>query len=234
VSAVTGSLSFRATTTAVVAYAVAMAYAEAAVVVYLERALGTRVGVLFPLRPALEAGDLVAIEAGREVATLVMIAAVGALAGRTWLERLAWGAVVFGAWDIGYYAWLHVFTGWPPSLGTVDLLFLLPVPWVGPVWSPSLVSAALIGVGLVAARMLRSGRRLVVRPRHWVAAVAGGVAIVLSYTLDARQVMDGGLPGAYPWPIFVVGMILAFAAAMDVLRTARGSKAAAAKDGSPA
>ena len=76
-----------------------------------------------------------------------MIGAVGMLAGRTSVERLAWSAVVFGAWDIGYYAWLYVFSGWPPSLGTTDLLFLIPVPWVGPVWSPVAVSVTLVGVG---------------------------------------------------------------------------------------
>lgn len=81
----------------VLAYAVAMAYLESAVVVYLQLALGGSVGAIFPLRPAIETGDLVAIEVGRETATLVMIAAVGMLAGRTRVERLAWGAVVFGA-----------------------------------------------------------------------------------------------------------------------------------------
>src|SRR5664279_1466726 len=113
-----GHLSFRTTAVTVFAYAVAMAYLEAAVVVYLQLALGMQVGAIFPLRPASEAGTLVAIEAGREVATLVMIATVGLLAGRTRLERLAWAAVIFGAWDIGYYAWLHVFSGWPPTVET--------------------------------------------------------------------------------------------------------------------
>jgi hypothetical protein len=213
--------SFRVTAIVVLAYAVAMAYVEAAVVVYLERALGSEVGAIFPLRPAGAAGDLVAIEAGREAATLVMIAAVGTLAGRTWLERLAWAAVVFGAWDIGYYGWLHVFTGWPPSLATVDLLFLIPVPWVGPVWSPVAVSVALIVVGLAAASAARSGRRPAVTRRHWAAATCAALLIVLSYTVDARRVVDGGLPGDYPWPLFVAGMAIALGAAVDALRGAR-------------
>ena len=38
-------------------------------------------------------------------------------------------------------------------------------------------SAALIAVGLVAARASRAGRRLIVRPWHWAAAVAGGLVI---------------------------------------------------------
>ena len=214
-------LSFRSTAATVLAYAVAMAYLESAVVVYLTLALGGQVGELFPLRPAFETGDLIAIEVGREAATLVMIAAAGLLAGRTSLERLAWAAVVFGAWDIGYYAWLNVFSGWPPSLATTDLLFLIPVPWVGPVWSPVAVSVALVGVGLVVARVIRSGRTVALSGRHWAAGIAGGLLVILSYTLGAGRVIDGGLPGPYPWPVFAAGMLLALAASVHVLRGAR-------------
>jgi hypothetical protein len=214
-------LSFRATGVAVLAYAVAMAYLEAAVVVYLQLALGAQVGAIFPLRPASEAGSLVAIEAGREAATLVMIATVGLLVGRTRLERVAWSAVVVGVWDIGYYAWLHLFSGWPPSLDTPDLLFLLPVPWVGPIWSPIAVSAALVVVGLAAASMMRSGRRLAVARWQWVAGLGGGFLVVLSYTSDAVRLLDGDLPGPFSWPIFAVGMLLALVAAVDALWGAR-------------
>jgi hypothetical protein len=216
-------LSFRATASVVLAFAVAMAYLESAVVVYLTLALGGQVGEIFPLRPAIEAGELVAIEVGREVATLLMIGTVGVLAGRTWVERLAWSAVVFGAWDIGYYAWLYVFAGWPPSLATTDLLFLIPVPWVGPVWSPAAVSVALVGVGLLAARTVRAGRPLVLKRWHWAAGIAGGALVILSWTIDAGRLADEGLPGPYPWPIFAAGMLLALVAAFDALRGGRGT-----------
>jgi hypothetical protein len=59
--------------------------------------------------------------------------------------------------------------------------------------------------------------------RHWVAGLAGGAIVILSWTIDAGRLIDGGLPGPYPWPIFVIGMLLALAAAGDVLRGARGS-----------
>jgi hypothetical protein len=218
---VTGRPSFRVTAIASIAYALAMAYVESAVVVYLQLALDGQVGAVFPLRPIDQTNGLIVIEAGREAATILMIAAVGLLAGRTWLERLAWSAVVFGVWDIGYYGWLYVFSGWPPSLGTPDILFLLPVPWVGPVWSPMLVSAALIGVGLLAARSLRGGRRVSIVRWHLVAGLGGGFLVILSYTLDTGRLMDGGLPGPYPWPIFAAGMVLALVAAGDSLRSAR-------------
>ena len=210
-------MGVRATATVVIGYGVAMAYLEAAVVVDLTEALGGTVGVLFPLRPVDEAGQLVAIEAGREAATLVMLAAVGLLAGRGPLERFAWVAVAFGAWDIAYYGWLWVFTGWPSSPGATDLLFLLPVPWVGPVWSPVAVSLALVGVGVTAAARQRRSRPLALRPWHWAAGLAGGALVVLSYALDGVRLVDGGTPGPYPWPLFAAGMALALTAAAAAL-----------------
>ena len=215
-------LSFRSTAIAVIAFAIAMAYLESAVVVYLQGALDGRVWEIFPLRPELALGDYNLIEVGREVATLVMIGAVGWLVGRSGLERLAWAAVVFGVWDIGYYAWLQVFSGWPGSLGTTDLLFLIPLPWVGPVWSPVLVSVALVLVGLAGAGRLRDDRQLVPTPRHWAAGLVGGFTVILSWTIDSGRLLDGNLPGSYPWPIFAIGMLLALIAAADVLRTGTG------------
>lgn len=211
-------LSFRSRVLTVIAYALAMAYLESAVVVYLTSALGGQVGVLFPLQPASGFGNLGWIEVGREVATLVMIATVGILAGRSPLERLAWAAVVFGVWDIGYYLWLWVFTGWPGSPAATDLLFLLPVPWVGPVWSPVVVSLALVGFGLAAAHRLGAGQELQLTRRHWVACLLGGLVVILSYTLGAADVLGGGMPGAYPWPVFALGMALAVAAALHAFR----------------
>ncbi|TAL06059.1 MAG: hypothetical protein EPO00_11780 [Chloroflexota bacterium] len=216
-------LSFRAAAAAVIGFAIAMAYLESAVVVYLQGALDGRVGEIFPLRPELAVGDYILIEVGREVATIVMIGAVGLLVGRSSLERLAWAAVVFGAWDIGYYAWLQVFSGWPGSLATTDLLFLIPLPWVGPVWSPIAVSVALVGAGLTAAARLHSGASLTVARRHWLAGLGGGFLVILSWTIDSGRLLDGTLPGPFPWPIFVIGLGLALAAAVDVFRTRAGT-----------
>lgn len=163
---------FWTTAAAAVAFALAMAYLESAVVVYLSGALGGRVGEIFPIR----------------------------------------------------YGWLVVFTGWPGSPATTDLLFLLPVPWVGPVWSPVVVSLALVGFGLAAARRLRAGGRVVLQPWHAVAGVVGGALVVLSWTLDFRRVLDGGLPGPYPWPVFAAGMAVATAAAIDALSERRPAR----------
>jgi hypothetical protein len=202
----------------IAAFAVAMAYVEAAVVVYLQRALSIDPQGPFPLRDPASLGSFGAIEFGREAATLVMLGAVGWLGGRRGLERLAWAAVAFGVWDVFYYGWLWIFSGWPPSLGTWDLLFLIPVPWVGPVWAPLLVSAALIGFGSVAARRLDRGRPIPISRNQRAGVLAGGLLVVLSFTAESGQVLAGELPTSFPWPLFVAGMALAIAATASAIR----------------
>ena len=200
---------FKSVAAVVVAYAIAMAFLESAVVVYLQRALGIDPHALFPVRDPALTGDLALIEVGREAATLVMLGAVGWLAGRSGLERLAWTAVAFGTGDILYYAWLWVLIGWPPSLGTWDLLFLIPVPWTGPVWAPVAVSLALVGFGLAAAHRLRAGRPVRAGRAQVAAGVAGGLIVIAAFCWNAALVLDGGTPTDFPWPVFAVGLALA-------------------------
>lgn len=207
------------TVAAVVFFAIAMGYMEAAVVVYLQTALGLPLRPTFPLTEALGPTQRLAlIEIGREAATLVMLVGIGLIAGRRRLEWLAWTAVAFGVWDIAYYAWLWVFVGWPTSLFDWDLLFLIPVPWIGPVVAPILVSAALIVFGLAGVGQYRADRDPRIGGRHILAGVLGGALVVLSFTLDAPRIINGGLPGWFPWPLFVAGMAVAVLGAADSLR----------------
>lgn len=210
-------MRFRTLAATVIAFALAMAYVESACVVYLQRALSIAPDRLFPLSGPDVVGSLAAIEVGREFATMVMLAGIGCLAGKRWIDRLAWTAVAFGVWDIAYYGWLWVFIGWPHSPGTWDVLFLIPVPWAGPVWAPVAVSAALIGFGLAAARTVDDGRPVRIDRRRVAAAVAGGFIVVLSFTIDAPALMNGQAPGWYPWPVFVAGMVVSGWAAATAL-----------------
>jgi hypothetical protein len=218
-------VSFWSVAAVVVAYAVAMAFLESAVVVYLQRALGIDPRALFPLREPTVTGDLALIEVGREAATLVMLATVGWLAGRSGLERLAWTAVAFGTWDILYYAWLWAFIGWPSSPGTWDLLFLIPVPWTGPVWAPVAISLALVGFGLAAASRLRAGGPVRAGRAQVTAGLAGGLVVILSFTLDAGRIVAGGIPDTFAWPVFAAGLALAAWGATTALRRPDGDPA---------
>jgi len=212
---------FRSTAVVVIAYAIAMGFLEATVVAYLAAALGQNVPFLPFAAPEQPLSTFLAIEGAREFATLVMIAAVGWLAGRTGLERLSWAAVIFGVWDIVYYVGLRLLEGWPPSLTTWDVLFLLPSKWVGPVWAPVVVSLTLIGGGLAVAAKLRAGRHIAVRRANAFAVVSGGVMVVVSFLLDADEVLSGRLTTWTGWWIFVIGMGLGVAAVVGALRPIR-------------
>lgn len=213
------SSDFRQRAILVGIFAFAMAYFESAAVAYLQRALEMTPQSIFPLRNENSLGGLGGIEIGREAATLVMLAVVGWIVGRKSLERLAWTAVAFGIWDIGYYFWLWVFIGWPTSLNTFDLLFLIPAPWVGPVWAPVVVSLALIVFGLIVVKRLRTSQPVIAKPRDLALLIGGGFVVILSFTIDAADTLHGAIPTTFAWPIFLAGMVLALAGVLPMSRT---------------
>lgn len=172
---ITESIWFRLAV--VTCFAAGMAFVESAVVVYLRELFGIA-GEYLPVTPPpesvwfsvpfftlLEPGATAAVlptasiawtEVGREAATIVMLACVGWLAGRDRRSRFAFFIHAFGVWDVLYYAFLRALIGWPGSLATPDVLFLIPGPWVGPVFLPMLVS---VGMILTAVLVLRRGER---------------------------------------------------------------------------
>ncbi len=220
---------------------IAMAFLESAVVVYL-RALYYPGGFRFPLVPMDP--SLVGTEVLRELATLVMLLAPGALVTRSALERFAWFCYGFGVWDIFYYVWLKVLLDWPASFTTPDLLFLIPVPWVGPVWAPCVISLGLITLAVLILRGRSRGASNLVDKRTWVLLITGGVLMIVSFTLDpllrsfglealtvkgtpvggegtAPGLGGGYVPTDYPWPWLAAGCALAIVGLMRVHR--RGS-----------
>ncbi len=92
--------------------------------------------------------QLLSLELWRELATIVMLACLALLAGRNIKEKLAYFFLAFGVWDIFYYVFLKVFSDWPSALSDMDIYFLIPVAWVGPVITPLVISSSLIVVCL--------------------------------------------------------------------------------------
>src|SRR4030095_13106258 len=133
--------SLRKTLLFLLLFSTAMGFLEAAVVIYL-RKLYYPGGFDFPL--VVIPRDVAVVELFREGATLIMLLAVGFLTGKTTAQRFCYFLFCFATWDIFYYVFLKVFLGWPESLLTWDILFLLPVPWVGPVLAPCLSSLTMI------------------------------------------------------------------------------------------
>jgi hypothetical protein len=196
-----------------VAFAVAMAYVESAVVVYL-RTIYYPQGFSFPL--VLMPPGMVAIEMGREAATLVMLLGVAMLAGAGRWDRIALFCIAFGVWDIAYYVWLWVFLRWPPSLLTWDVLFLIPVPWIGPVAAPVIVSGVMIvgGLGLAGRRTGgQAGSEGFSFPRSLLLLVlVGGALVLASFMLDFQVVVRQMEPLPFRWGLFASGVALAVVA----------------------
>lgn len=183
-------------------FAAAMAYLEAAVVVYL-RLIFYPGGFDFPL--VTGPTSIILIELGREAATIIMLVAIGFFCGRSKIERFAYLIISFGLWDILYYVWLKVQIGWPPSLFTWDILFLIPLPWVGPCIAPILVSIALIAGGLWVIKQEESGSNTVFPAWVWWAEIFAGLIIIASFIWDFKNIIAGGIPHRFRWEIFAIG-----------------------------
>ncbi len=192
-------------------------FIEAAVVVYL-RALVYPEGFAFPLSEITPL--ILKTEILREAATLLLLMGLAHSTRRRALPRFAVFALSFGVWDLTYYLALKLILGWPAALLTWDVLFLIPAPWASPVLAPVVVSLALIGCALPIL-LAPSDRRWPLGPSHWAMMTLGGLLILASFLWNSKAVLAGGTPGAYPWWLFAMGMILGLGAALPALARRR-------------
>lgn len=212
--------------TIVIVFAAAMAWVESAVVFYL-RVMIDRVQP-YQANPLPESMGLGGAELVREAATLIMLLAVGWLAGRTWRSRLAYAALAFGAWDIFYYVFLIPLTGWPNSLLDWDILFLIPLPWWGPVLAPVSIAALMVLGGTLVAWGDEPQRALWPKGGAWLVAVMGAGLALYTFMADSIPVAPRGvgtlrnvLPTAFNWPLFALGLALMAFPVADALRQSR-------------
>ncbi len=135
-------------------FGVVMAHLEGVAVVYLRKALGiidsqsNRESLKkFPKR-------YIFIERTREVATILMLVTLAFLVGKTWLDKMVVFFWTFAFWDLFYYFSLYLLIKWPSDFATIDALFLIPRPWIAPVWVPIGVSS--ITITIIAVLLLTS------------------------------------------------------------------------------
>lgn len=186
-------------------FAITMGYFEAALVEYL-RELYYPEGFSFPL--ADFPPRLLLIELGREVASVLMLVSVGVLLGSSFIDRFAGFAYCFGLWDISYYLFLKIFENWPPSLATMDVLFLIPSVWIGPVWAPIGVSIALIWASYIIWRRLARGKSLRPTTVEWTLEILSGLIIIISFLWGAPAAIHKETLPYYPWWLWLFGMVL--------------------------
>jgi hypothetical protein len=156
-------------------------------------------------------------ELAREFATLLMLAGAAVIAARNMREWVAAFLICFGIWDITFYLFLKLLLQWPASLLTWDILFLLPVPWTGPVITPVLVSLSMIGSGLILLWREYHGHPVRITGVHWGLILLGAFLIFAAFIWDFRNTASGGNPNPFNWILFLAGEavgLLSFASSL--------------------
>ena len=197
-----------------VIFSVAFAWVESAVVVYLRKIYFDGV-FKFPLVIVWEEGKhiidpLIQIEFGREIATIIMLVAIGYVTGKSKLQRFCFFMIAFGIWDIFYYLWLYVMVGWPGSLLTWDLLFYVPLPWVGPVITPVLIAVAMVGAGSLIIYYDEKGYVMRWRLYDMAIELGCGLLIIVAFCWDWKNILQvpgditrSGIPNPFAWWLYL-------------------------------
>jgi len=194
-----------------VIFSIAFGYIEAAFVVYL-REIFYPDGFDFPLSISTidsVSRRLLLTEVGREAATLVLIITGARLFGRNLRQRVAYFLTIFAVWDIFYYVWLKVLLDWPASIMEWDILFLIPVPWAGPVLAPVLVSVVMLVFAVVILyRDCRAGP-IKVTFYDWLAISVSAVIVIVSFCIPGPHTDRQDYNSYFYWSLFAAGMFLA-------------------------
>ncbi len=202
-------------------FAIAFALVEAAVVVYL-RGLYYPEGFVFPLK--LIAQPHLVVELAREFSTIVMLLAVGVLAGGSRWQKFSYFMIAFGIWDIFYYVWLKVFLSWPQSLTDWDILFLIPIPWIGPVIAPIAISVLMIIAGWTIIRREEGGISFSPPSSSWVLGGIGTAVVLFTFLRDTGATLQGGVPEPFWYWLFGIGAMFYAAALFVAVQKSRGKK----------
>lgn len=198
----------------IVIFSMAFAWVESAVVVYL-RDIYFDGNFSFPLTVKWVDGKhvvdpLVRIEFGREIATMIILIAVGWISGKNRFQKFCFFMIAFGVWDIFYYVWLFVMVGWPESLLTWDLLFYVPLPWVGPVISPLLIAITMVVAGSLILYFDQKGYEMRWRWYDMGIELMCALVMIVAFCWDWKNILQipgdiqrSGFPNPFAWWLYL-------------------------------
>ncbi len=186
-------------------FGISMAFVESAVVVYL-RAIYYPDGFSFPLELVID--KIIGIEIVREAATIFMLLSVAAFAGKKFWERFAYFMFCFGIWDIFYYVWLKMLIDWPLSILEWDVLFLIPLPWIGPVVAPVTLSVFMLVSSVLIIRLFHKGYNFKPTTSSGILFLIGSGLILYSFMRDTGASLHQQEPLPYLYKFFIIGMLI--------------------------
>jgi hypothetical protein len=204
-------------------FSIAMGFMESAVVIYL-REIYYPGGFRFPLVP-LDI-NIGLVELLREASTVIMLLGIGILAAKKASLRFAYFIYCFAIWDLCYYLFLWLFLGWPESLLTWDILFLIPVPWVGPVIAPCIISLTMIILAMSIIHYQNSGFNSRLNLKEWMLFITGSLVVIVSFIWDYLRYVSRNniidetnqqtmldeiknyVPVEFNWSLFITGELI--------------------------
>lgn len=186
-------------------FGISFAFIESGVVIYL-RELYYPYGFSFPLKEIPK--NIIIIELLREFSTLLLIFSASVLAGKTRILRIASFFYIFGIWDIFYYIFLYLFLKWPKSIFEWDILFLIPFPWVSPVYAPILCSISFIIFSIFLFYFWKEGYPIPVYFKDFLFILISFLIILFSFLYEAKNIIEGFIPKRFPYEIFFLGLFL--------------------------
>ena len=220
----------------VLIYSIAMGFLEAVVVVYL-RDIYYPSGFKFPLM--IIPDETIRIEILREFCTLLMIIAIAFITGKNKMEIFSYFLFSFAVWDLAYYAGLKLILNWPASFFTWDILFLIPIPWIGPVLAPVVSSISMIILSLLFLFIQKKNAAVKIKVLEWVLIYLGALLIFVSFIWDySKIIIDNGLlknifslkqssfieisqryiPSYFHWDIFLLGIFSIYLSILIILK----------------
>jgi len=208
-------------------FGIAFGFLEAIVVVYL-REIYYPNGFSFPL--TLLDPQMLKVEIVREFCTIIMLASVGWMLGKTSGEKFSFFIFVFGVWDIFYYLALKIFLDWPETILEWDVLFLIPITWIGPVLAPVICSIGMILIALIYVYLHEKNQQIKFTPIQIVLISLGVLIIIYTFIYDYLNlfnehnfwsdfskitekkefwdVIQSYVPQKFNWILFSVGCVL--------------------------
>lgn len=210
-------------------FSIAMGFLETAVVIYL-RELYFPGGFEFPMAP-IET-NIAITELLRELATVIMLLGVGYLAGTNFHSRFAWFLYAWAIWDVFYYIFLKILLNWPESLMTYDVLFLIPVIWIGPVITPVLVACLMILLAYLILKSEYDRGNVYISISEWLLFIVGSISLIIAFAWDygrfvvknysfskiwvwptndvLKNVSNNYIPEGFNWTLYSIGVLIIF------------------------
>jgi len=228
-------------------FAIAMAFVESTVVLYLRELYYPSNIILGPvISVASIPSTILAIEWVREACTLIMLFAVAFLVGRKFNEKFAYFLYSFAVWDIFYYIWLKIILNWPPSFLTWDVLFLIPVTWVAPVLAPIIASLTMAATAFLLLKYPKTN----IKFKEWTLLAISAVLTYASFAWDYSllilkkgflvkfsqlaisiklnpslpKIISEYVPSSYHWELFILAEILTLIALFSFYQRAKKSR----------